>query len=395
MAFRIRFKTCFFLPLSVLIQIVCISLVCTSAVAASPRSSRQLESQIQKHRKEYERLHRLWLKNQKLEKKYQTKGYDLTFQVLELKMDKEKLHVQLEQSHLKEIRFARELERLNREIHSERKVLKTHAKTARTLREDVLSLMLARYLEISDGSPESRENAIRLEVTGKSYGHVRDTIEADRFNEEATRLEVAELDEKRQKILALESRRKEKETREEQKMSEIRDQLMQLEAKEQGIQEKDKAILEKTQHLLSLINRLERESLKAKAGRRAVTPIHLRLKTLKWPIRGPIVERFGTFHDGIDIQTKNGSPVHSTASGRVLFARHYSGYGNLVIINHGSHVYSLYGHLKRIVVREGELIGRGKEIGIAGGGGTLGRTTVFFGLTHGGNPVNPVPYLER
>ena len=392
------FRSCFQAPyffLRFILSIVFVFFPLTIAKADSPRSSKKLESQIMQHRKEYERLHRLWLKNQKLEKKYQTKGYDLTFQVLELKMDKEKLHVQLEQSHLQEIRFARELERLNQGIRNERKILKSHAKTAKNLREDLISSILTRYLEKVDGTPQSRENAIRLLVTSKSYGHVRETIEADQFNEESTRLEVAELDAKRHKILVLESQRRREEEQEEKKMSGIRDQLKQLEAKEHGIKEKDKAILEKTRHLLNLIERLERKSLKEKAGRSVISPIHLRLKVLKWPIRGSIVERFGTFHDGIDIQTKSNAMVRSAAAGKVLFARHFSGYGNLVIINHGNHVYSLYGHLKRIIVHEGQIVGTGREIGITGGGGTLGHPTIFFGLTHGGTPVNPVPYLKR
>ncbi len=394
MAFRGCFQTPSFF-LRIILSIVCVFFPLTIAKADSPRSLKKLESQIRQHRTEYERLHRLWLKNQKLEKKYQTKGYDLTFQVLELKMDKEKLHVQLEQSHLREIRFARELERLNLGIRDEKKILKTHAKTAENLRETLISAILARYLEKVDGTPQSRETAIRLFVTSKSYGHVRETIEADRFNEESTRLEVDELDAKRHKILLLESRRRREEGLEEQKMSGIRDQLKQLEAKEQGIKEKDKVILAKTRHLSNLIERLERESLKKKAGRSVVSPIHLRLKVLKWPIRGPIVERFGTFHDGIDIQTKSNAAVRSAAAGKVLLARHFSGYGNLVIINHGNHVYSLYGHLKRIIVHEGQVVVKGREIGLTGGGGTLGHPTVFFGLTHGGTPVNPVPYLER
>lgn len=107
------------------------------------------------------------------------------------------------------------------------------------------------------------------------------------------------------------------------------------------------------------------------------------------------MEPFGKFHDGIDILASDGTSVLSAEAGRVLFARHYAGYGKLVIVNHGRHVYSLYGHLKSINVREGAFVHKGDRLGIAGGGGTNGRSTLFFGLTHRGTPVNPVPYLAH
>ncbi len=80
MAFRGCFQTPSFF-LRIILSIVCVFFPLTIAKADSPRSLKKLESQIRQHRTEYERLHRLWLKNQKLEKKYQTKEYDLTFQV--------------------------------------------------------------------------------------------------------------------------------------------------------------------------------------------------------------------------------------------------------------------------------------------------------------------------
>jgi murein DD-endopeptidase MepM/ murein hydrolase activator NlpD len=125
------------------------------------------------------------------------------------------------------------------------------------------------------------------------------------------------------------------------------------------------------------------------------SPVKLKIRGLLWPVNGKIIESFGRYHDGVDIAAAAGSPVKSAETGRILFARHYSGYGKLVIVNHGHHVYSLYGHMKSIGVKEGQIIRKGGFLGTAGGGGTNGHSTIFFGLTHFGNPVNPLPYLGK
>lgn len=360
---------------------------------AAPRSSKRLQMRILHHREEYERLHRLWLQNKSLEKKYLDKGYDLKFKVLELQMNKEQLHVRLEQSHLQEIHFSRDLEKLNRSIRRERLSLKSHRRTAASLRGELISESLKNYLFQEDGAPESQVDVIGLFLSEQAYTHVQKKIVSDRVHEASTSVKIADLSRQRRKMLNVEAIRRSEESQEEAEMRSIRAEIAQTQSQEKGIEEKNKVIYSKTRHLLGLIRHLEIIHKHQIANRRLIAPVHLRLMGLDWPVRGKIVEPFGKFHDGIDIQASAGTSVLSAESGLVLFARHYTGYGKLVIVNHGRHVYSLYGHLKSIKVREGAYVRKGERLGIAGGGGTKGRSTLFFGLTHRGTPVNPVPYL--
>ncbi|MHB8544902.1 MAG: murein hydrolase activator EnvC family protein [Leptospirales bacterium] len=310
-------------------------------------------------------------------------------------MNKEKLHVRLEQSHLQEIHFSRDLEKLNRSIRRERLSLKSHRRTAASLQEELISQSLRNYLFQSDGSPGTQMDVIGLFLSEQAYIHVRKKIASDRFIEASTSVKMSDLSRQRRKMIRVEMLRRSEEAQEEAEMRSIRAEIIEIQSREKGLEKKNKVIYTKTRHLLGLIHHLEIVNKHRLVNRRSFLPVHLRLKGLEWPVRGKIVESFGKFHDGIDIQAPDGTSVMSAESGRVLFARHYAGYGKLVIINHGRHVYSLYGHLKSIDVREGVYVHKGERLGIAGGGGTNGRSTLFFGLTHRGNPVNPVPYLNH
>ena len=362
---------------------------------AAPRSSKRLQTQILHHQEEYQRLRRLWLLNKSLEKKYLDQGYDLKFKVLELQMNKEQLHMRLEQNHLQEIRFSRDLEKLNRSIRRERLSLKSHRRKAVSLKGELISQSVKNYLFKVDASPDTLEDVMGLLVSEQAYSHVQKKIESDRFHEASTSVKMEELSRRRRKMLKIEAMRRSEEAQEETEMGAIRLKIADIQAREKGIEEKNKIIYTKTRHLLKLIHHLEIVNKHRLANRHAFSPVHLRLRGLNWPVRGKIVEPFGKFHDGIDILASDGTSVLSAEAGRVLFARHYAGYGKLVIVNHGRHVYSLYGHLKSINVREGAFVHKGDRLGIAGGGGTNGRSTLFFGLTHRGTPVNPVPYLAH
>ncbi len=117
-----------------------------------------------------------------------------------------------------------------------------------------------------------------------------------------------------------------------------------------------------------------------------------------WPIRGRINSPFGNrsrgYHTGIDIQASTGDPIYSAAGGKVVSASYSGGYGNLVTIDHGDGVTTLYAHLSQFNVSVGQTVGSQELVGLAG---TSGRTTgphLHFEVRIDGSPVNPVNYLN-
>ena len=121
------------------------------------------------------------------------------------------------------------------------------------------------------------------------------------------------------------------------------------------------------------------------------------------PVRGWISSGFGyrrspftgrrEMHRGVDIVNRKGTPVVATADGRVKFAGHNGGYGNLVVIDHGMGVETKYGHLNRIEVKVGDKVIRGQEIGALGNTGRSTGPHLHYEVVVNKHAVDPRQYF--
>lgn len=99
-------------------------------------------------------------------------------------------------------------------------------------------------------------------------------------------------------------------------------------------------------------------------------------------------------HWGIDLANQKGTPIFSSERGTVIYAgRGFKGYGKLVVIEHGSEWATLYSHLSKIEVREGDQVEQGERIGQMGRTGHATGNHLHFELRHLRQPVNPLAYL--
>ena len=127
-----------------------------------------------------------------------------------------------------------------------------------------------------------------------------------------------------------------------------------------------------------------------------------------WPTEGSITSLFGyrfspmrrddgekgEFHPGLDIANAADTLVHATADGTVRFSGWTQGYGNMVVIDHGYGLTTLYGHTSKALVKIGERVMRGQVIAYMG---TTGRSTgahLHYEVWRQGRPVNPMSYLK-
>ncbi len=121
--------------------------------------------------------------------------------------------------------------------------------------------------------------------------------------------------------------------------------------------------------------------------------------TFTAPLVGRISSPFGMredpfndqlrMHNGIDLAVPVGTRVHAMADGEVVFAGKKSGYGNVVIIDHGKDMRSVYGHLSEINVEVGDSVRRGRSIAHSGNTGRSTGPHLHFEIRLGGKPVNP------
>jgi len=124
---------------------------------------------------------------------------------------------------------------------------------------------------------------------------------------------------------------------------------------------------------------------------------------ITWPASGQVVRDFGVethevygtqiTSDGITVVTPPSQDIHATAPGIVLWAREFLSMGQMVILDHQDGYYTLYGYMSLIMVNLDDEIDAGSKLGRAGSvpGGQPG---YYFEIRRGGEPVNPVEYLE-
>lgn len=122
----------------------------------------------------------------------------------------------------------------------------------------------------------------------------------------------------------------------------------------------------------------------------------------------PITSNFGwrihpryktrRFHSGTDWGTPAGTIIRASAGGQVTFARISgsltSGYGRLVIIDHGNGYKTYYAHLQGFFVREGDLVEQGKPVGRADSTGLSTGHHLHFEIRQNGQPQNPLSYIQ-
>ncbi len=122
-----------------------------------------------------------------------------------------------------------------------------------------------------------------------------------------------------------------------------------------------------------------------------------------WPIHGEITSPFGwrthpifgtqTFHSGVDIGADYGDPILAADAGTIIYAGWISGYGNAVMIDHGSGLVTLYGHNTEVLVSVGQQVAQEQIIAPAGSTGNSTGPHCHFEVRLHGEPVNPMNYL--
>ena len=101
-----------------------------------------------------------------------------------------------------------------------------------------------------------------------------------------------------------------------------------------------------------------------------------------------------SLHQGLDYAVPDGTPVHALNSGTVLLARPLYFEGNCVVLDHGQGLLTLYLHLSKFKVKEGELVKRGQEIGLSGGTGRATGPHLHVAVRWQGVYVNPATLLK-
>jgi murein DD-endopeptidase MepM/ murein hydrolase activator NlpD len=152
---------------------------------------------------------------------------------------------------------------------------------------------------------------------------------------------------------------------------------------------KEAAIQEQSLQELSL-------AAEQKSSRWAATPSI-------WPVKGWVTSGFGprvspftekpAWHDGLDIGAAANAPVQAPAQGRVTAVGFDPKLGNVVKVDHGFGIETLYGHLAKALVKEGQRVKRGEVVGLVGSTGLATGPHLHYMVKVHGQALDPVKYI--
>ncbi len=176
------------------------------------------------------------------------------------------------------------------------------------------------------------------------------------------------------------------------------------------IKEKEKAASEMSRLIANLEKereqrRKELERQRALSGVSSDNPFLSSRGKLTWPVKGEIVARFGiqkhptlktiTDNSGIDIKVSMGTPVVSVLDGVVSTITYIRGFGNTVIIDHGSGFYTVYAHVENIRVSESDYVTANTVIADVGQSGSLSGPLLHFEIWRNKTKLNPEEWLNK
>jgi septal ring factor EnvC (AmiA/AmiB activator) len=125
---------------------------------------------------------------------------------------------------------------------------------------------------------------------------------------------------------------------------------------------------------------------------------------LPWPVEGKVTRWFGvqqdkrfgtsTFNGGIDIEAEARADVMAVHRGRVDYVNWLPGYGQCIILNHGSGYFTLYAHTSSVLVNVGDSVEQGDVIATVGDTGSLLGDVLHFEIRKDAEPINPAPWMR-
>ena len=256
---------------------------------------------------------------------------------------------------------------------------------------------LIRALLTDSESP--RDIAEKYAFLSRMVRHDRDLLNQYRvqMQEHRKALEDLELMEKKQSAVVL-RRSREQETLQKARRSK---KILLAEVKQDAasLEKMLQELRAKAARLNELVKKLETEGVQPYTGNLAGLPAQK--GRLLWPVPGKLRVGFGTSRHGelgtlieshgFDIEAAAGTPVNAAASGKVIFANSLRGYGNLIIVDHGSKYYTLYAHMARFTKQVGDPVAAAEVIAYSG---YEGRDAVYFEIRQGGKPLDPGDWLK-
>jgi len=154
-----------------------------------------------------------------------------------------------------------------------------------------------------------------------------------------------------------------------------------------------KELEERAKNLQTLVQKLEREKSLLSYGKTKPENFKGRLTP---PVHGKVISLFKERgQNGIEIQSAMGTEIQAVLPGKVLYADWFKGFGNIVIIDHGDHVFTVSGYCSQLLKKAGEEVAQGEAIGLVGSAGSLKGPSLYFEIRHQGKAQDPMDWISQ
>ena len=148
---------------------------------------------------------------------------------------------------------------------------------------------------------------------------------------------------------------------------------------------------EKEESLQQLISHLEVQAVRL-VHTPSVAPTHGWV-TSSFGYRASPYTGAREFHKGLDIAGRMGTPIYASADGEVIYATAKRSLGNAVKMRHGYGIETVYGHMQEVLVKQGETVKRGQQLGLMGSTGRSTGPHLHYAVLVNGKAVNPRTYI--
>ncbi|MGP1599878.1 MAG: murein hydrolase activator EnvC family protein [Dialister pneumosintes] len=251
------------------------------------------------------------------------------------------------------------------------------------------------YLEVIMGSKNFSDFANRLELLKRVIRSDYNLIQDIRVKQEQIQAKMNELSLQKQELEKLAAEAKKAQQAIEMKRAEQQAVMDSAKAQRDAAEQMEQDLIASSERI--------RQQIQARQGG-GMEPQVIGSGILGYPCSGPITSPFGyrihpifgttIYHSGIDIGVDEGTPVHAADSGAVIYSGSgLTGYGNVVIIDHGNGLSTLYAHNSALLVSEGESVSKGQVVAYSGMTGYATGPHVHFEVRVNGSPTDPMGYL--
>ncbi|GHT41193.1 peptidase M23 [Endomicrobiia bacterium] len=248
------------------------------------------------------------------------------------------------------------------------------------------------------------QNPFEYKMRRRSLEYKKECFEKAKKEAAASALDIKVWEKSKKDLLNLQKREDKLIERHKSMMKEKNELLKTTLGKRLAMEQEIKALNDSAKALQSLIDKID-----MKNRRKQATGLHVplskakRKKSLPWPVDGKIIMNFGrnkhpeldtyVISNGIKIDVLDSSRVKSIDSGTVVFTGKFRSYGKIVVIDHKNSIFSVYGLLDSILVKEDQKISKGDVIANIGEGKK--NNCLYFEIRQNNVPDNPILWLQQ